>query len=85
MNPIAWIKTVSEEEAQGELRELYEQEKDPHRGRVDHILRVHSLWPETLRDHAQLYHTIMHGTSGLSRTEREMIGVVVSDLNGCHY
>ncbi len=85
MKRIAWIETVAEEDAEGLLSELYAAERDPRSGGVDHILKVHSLHPETLRDHAQLYHTVMHGESGLSRAEREMIGVVVSLVNECHY
>jgi alkylhydroperoxidase family enzyme len=48
-------------------------------------MMVHSLHAETLRDHAVLYKTLMFGTGGLSRPEREMIGVVVSAANRCHY
>jgi AhpD family alkylhydroperoxidase len=29
--------------------------------------------------------TLMRGRSALSRTQREMIGVVVSSINNCHY
>jgi uncharacterized peroxidase-related enzyme len=81
----AWIEMISEDEAEGELAELYEQERIPETGVVDNILKVHSLLPETLRDHAQLYRTLMFGKNGLSRPEREMIGVVVSVANKCHY
>ena len=81
----AWIDTVSESDAEGQLADLYLRERDPKSGRVDHILKVHSLNPPTLDDHARLYHTIMHGDSGLSLAEREMMGVVVSTLNGCEY
>ena len=81
----AWIHTIPEDEAKGLLKDLYRSERDRKTKVVDNILKVHSLRPETLRDHAQLYHTIMHGPSGLSYAEREMIGVVVSVLNGCHY
>ncbi len=82
---IAWIRTIDESDATGSLAESYEKERDPGTGRVDHILRVHSLAPDTLDDHARLYHTLMHGESGLSRAEREMIAVVVSTINECHY
>ncbi len=82
---IAWIETVSEEEAEGELADLYARERDRRRGGVDHILRVHSLHPQTLADHARMYHTLMHSPGGLSRAEREMIALVVSAINRCHY
>jgi len=52
---------------------------------VDNILKVHSLHPETLGDHARLYHTTMHAKGELTLAEREMIGLVVSQVNDCHY
>lgn len=85
MSRDAWIETVPEDEAEGDLAAAYAAERDPRTGRVDHVLKVHSLWPATLDDHARLYHTILHGEGELSRAEREMVGVVVSSINGCHY
>jgi len=81
----AWIEVIPEAEASGLLAELYAQEWDAEGGAVDNILAVHSLDPPTLRAHADLYHTVMHAKSPLSRSEREMIGVVVSVINHCHY
>ncbi len=81
----AWIDTVEEQDAQGLLRELYDRERDAQLGTVDNVLKVHSLHPETLRAHVDLYRTVMYGRSEVSRAEREMIGVVVSAINECHY
>ena len=85
MEPIAWIETVPEDRVEGPLAESYAKERDPLSGRVDHILQVHSLHPASFDDHARLYRTTLHGESGVSRAEREMIAVVVSALNQCHY
>ena len=52
---------------------------------MDHILASHSLNKEALNAHLQLYRTIMFGSSGLSRAEREAVGVTVSAINHCHY
>lgn len=81
----AWIDVIPESEAQGLLRELYEKEWDKQHYLVDNILKVHSLHPETLRAHVDLYRTVMYGKSAITRPEREMIGVVVSAINQCHY
>ncbi len=81
----AWIDVIGEADADGLLAELYGAEKDRETGLVDNILKVHSLHPETLRAHVDLYRTVMYGQSGITRVEREMIGVVVSRINGCHY
>lgn len=85
MSRPAWIEVIPEEAADGLLKELYDQERDKRAGVVDNIMKVHSLRPETLRAHADLYHTVMHGRSGLSHIEREMIAVVVSSINQCRY
>lgn len=52
---------------------------------TDHILASHSLNPDALRAHLQLYRTVMFGPSNLSRTEREAVAVAVSAVNRCHY
>jgi alkylhydroperoxidase family enzyme len=82
---IAWIDVIPEEEAEGELAEIYDEERIPQTGQVDSILKIHSLHPQSLRDHAQLYKTLMFGKHGLTRPERELIGIVVSAVNRCHY
>ena len=76
---------IAEHEAEGLLRDLYEKEWDKQHNLVDNILKVHSLHPETLRAHSDLYRTVMYGKSGITRPEREMIGVAVSAINQCHY
>jgi alkylhydroperoxidase family enzyme len=81
----AWIETIAEVDADGLLAELYRAEADRDTGAVDNVLKVHSLHPETLRAHIDLYRTVMYGRSGITRIEREMIGVIVSDINRCHY
>ncbi len=82
---IAWIKTMGPQEARGELKAIYKANWDRQNGGVDHILQIHSLHPQTLLDHLQLYKTLMFGTSPLSRAQREMIAIVVSSINDCVY
>ncbi len=82
---VAWIDTIAEDAAKGLLGELYAAERDKTTGAVDNILKVHALHPETMRAHIDLYRTVMYGRSGVTRIEREMIGVVVSKINSCHY
>ncbi len=83
--PIAWIETVPEAEAKGELQRAYQRAGDAKSGRVDHIMKIHSLHPASLVDHLHLYKTLMYGDSPLTRAQREMIGVVVSAINRCEY
>ncbi len=51
----------------------------------DNIIRIHGAHSRLLRLHYDLYAELMRGPGPLSRMEREMIAVVVSALNGCHY
>ena len=81
---MAFIKTIHEREATGELAELYKRVGNPD-GTVDNVMKVHSLNPDTLRTHFELYTAAMHKPSPLSRAEREMVAVAVSRLNGCNY
>ena len=81
---MAWIRIIPEDEAEGELAELYEAYQEPHGG-VDNILRIHSLAPRSMRAHFELYKLLMASTRELRKVKREMIAVVVSALNQCHY
>lgn len=81
---MAWIKVINESEAEGELRELYDKYTAPWDG-VDNILKIHSLNPASLSAHYEFYKTLMRGSRDLSRTQREMIAVVVSAINHCVY
>lgn len=81
---MAWIKTIDESEAKGELQKLYEQVKNK-RGKLANIMKIQSLNPKAMKAHMDLYMSLMFGKSGLSRQEREIIAVVVSVANGCEY
>lgn len=81
---MAWIKIVREDEAKGRLKELYDRYAEPS-GIVDNILKIHSLNVKSLKGHYDLYAHLMRGPSDLSRAQREMIAVVVSSVNRCHY
>jgi alkylhydroperoxidase family enzyme len=76
---------ISEEDAEGKLAELYKKYRARDSGMMDHILKIHSLDPPTMESHIQMYKQLMFGPSELSRKEREMIAVVVSVENSCHY
>ena len=81
---MAWIDTIDLEDADDDLRALYDEIIDT-RGKVANILKVHSLNPAALSDHLQLYETLLFGESALRRAERETLAVVVSAANGCDY
>jgi len=85
MTDPAWIDSIPESAATDEVADLYERVRDPDSGKVDHILMVHSLHPAGMRAHLDLYTAAMRGTRTLRGAEREMIALVVSQLNACHY
>jgi len=51
----------------------------------DNIIQIHAVHPAVMRQHYELYKQLMHRAGPLSRRARELIGVRVSALNGCHY
>ncbi len=51
----------------------------------DNIIQIHAVHPAVMRQHWELYKELMHRPGPLSRRERELLGVRVSALNGCHY
>ncbi len=85
MSDIAWITTVDEAEASGDLAAAYAECADRKTGHVAHIYKIHSLNPGAMLAHRALYRTLLFGPSPLKRYQREMIGTVVSALNDCHY
>ncbi len=81
---MAWIRTVSEDEATGDVARQYEAARR-RAGKVYQVVKIHSLRPEIMRTFMELYIKLMHGESGLSRMEREAVATVVSRINQCHY
>jgi len=82
---MSWIEVVHEEQAEEPLRSVYLRVRAA-RGHVANVLKAQSLRPEALDAHQRLYRELMFGRgSSLTRRVREMIAVVVSKVNRCHY
>jgi uncharacterized peroxidase-related enzyme len=82
---MTWIRTVPPGEATGILKRVYS-ESIFRAGKVFNILRCQSIRPEVLNASLDLYkHLMLSPQSPLSRVQREMIAVVVSRTNRCHY
>ena len=82
---MAWIEAAHEDEWGEEFDELKDGVTDPTYGRVDWIMRIHALDAGSLRAHDVLYRQAMRPTPSLPRVERELLAVVVSGINDCHY
>ena len=80
-----WIDAPHESEWPPEMDELKNEVIDPAHERVDWIMRIHALDPSSMNAHNVLYRHAMRSTASLRKVEREMIAVVVSQINDCHY
>jgi len=84
---MAWIEIVPDDDwlqTRG-LDEMHDVVVDRVYGRVDHILAIHSLNPAGMAAHNALYTSAMTGTASLRKVERELIALIVSLENECHY
>ena len=81
---MAWIRTVDQETATGALKDEYTKVFD-RAGRLFDVVQIMGLNPSHLRGSMDLHLSLMHGTSELTRAQREMMAVVVSIANRCHY
>ena len=81
---MAWINQIDEEKAEGKLKMVYS-DLISQRGKIANVMKIHSLDPDTMKNHLDMYLSIMFSESSVSREERELIAVVVSALNNCSY
>ncbi len=51
----------------------------------DNIIRIHGVHPKLMKLHYDLYVETMRGKSPITRSQREMVAVVVSSINQCEY
>ena len=81
---MAYIRLIEEDEATGQLKAEYDAAVR-RAGKVFNIVKAMSPRPGVLKEAMGLYRAIMFGPSELSRAERELVAVVVSCTNDCHY
>ena len=81
---ITWLSVPSEDEVPAAVQELWEKPLEK-LGFVPNVLRVMALRPDHLLGWWAYYDELMRGESGLTKEQREMIAVVVSAQNRCHY
>ena len=82
---MSWIKTISYQEATGQLKKVYNRIKGP-KDTIDNVLTIHSLRPHTLIAHMSLYKSVLHhSANSLPKWYLEALGVYTSYLNKCDY
>lgn len=90
-----WIRVLREDEAGGELREVYRKIKEQRKG--EKIVQersadapisppmLHGLNPKVMWHTAELMWEIMRGESRLTTAQREMIATVTSAALHCRF
>ena len=79
-----YIDVIPLKRATGLLKKQYEAAL-ARAGRIWNIISIMSLNPQAMKPSLDFYRTIMFGPSPLSRSQREMLAVVVSATNHCVY
>ena len=81
---MTYLRLIDVDEATGELRVEYDAAVQ-RAGKVFNIVKAMSLRPPVLHESMRLYKAVMFGPCELTRAERELLAVVVSSANECHY
>jgi hypothetical protein len=84
---MTWIKTIPDDQADGEVREYYAKIRAQRGQQRVHPSpsSLHSLNPKAMWHAAELMWEIMRGPSGLTTRQREMIATVTSLTANCKY
>lgn len=81
---MTYLRLIDEDEATGPLQREYDAAV-ARAGKVFNIVKAMSLRPPVLKRSMELYKAVMYGPCELSRADRELLAVVVSRTNDCHY
>ena len=81
---LTWLDVPPEDEVPDEVKELWETPLE-RLGFVPNVMRAYAFRPEHFLRWFAHYDEVMRGESGLTKAQREMIAVVVSVANRCHY
>ena len=79
---ISWFPVPAEADLDPRVADLVRRQREV-LGAPNNVVRCHGWRPELMLRWLGLYDYISRGPSGLSRIDREMIGVVVSAENRC--
>ena len=79
---ISWFPIPEEKDLDPRIADLVRRQREK-LGAPNNVVRVHAWRPDAMLKWLDLYDHINRGPSGLSRIDREMIGVVVSAENRC--
>lgn len=81
---MAYLRVIGPDEADGFLKQQYGAALK-RAGGIANIISVQGHNPQVLESSISFYRDVMYGPSPLSRAQREMLAVIVSRVNECHY
>jgi uncharacterized peroxidase-related enzyme len=83
---MALVKMISEEEATGKVKEIYDQVKEELGiDFVPNMYRVMAANPDFLEANWNKINAVMNGHGTLDKLTKEIIAVAVSAVNSCQY
>ncbi len=82
-----WIRCIDEDEADGELADIYRAwlAANPGRTEMPSILKCFSARPDVLKPLLELTYPLQFADGAVSRRTKEMLATYVSGLNHCDY
>lgn len=81
---MSFIREIDRDEANPKLDQLYDL-MSTEDGEVFNVAKIWGLFPSIMESWVQFYESIMEEDHALSRAQKEMIAVRVSELNECEY
>lgn len=82
---ISWIKTISYEDADSNLKSVFDQCRGPN-GQLDNLYKAYSLMPHSLGPADDLYKAVLHNqANALPKWQAELIATYVAILENCAY
>jgi uncharacterized peroxidase-related enzyme len=81
---VAWLPVPEEVSLPEDIQTLFGKAREKI-GFVPNVFRALAFRPEHFRRWRAFYDELLRGESGLTPAQREMIAVVVSAQNRCHY
>lgn len=82
---MSWIEIIKPEQANIKLKNTYDKYFG-NKQNIDNVMLVHSLRPNTLKGHIELYKNTLHNIENtLPKWFLEFIGTYTSFLNKCQY
>lgn len=81
---MAFIDYISYDDASPELRKLYDKYGGPNKTPAN-VVRIAGPQPKVMDAHLGFYRALMGGQLSITPQQREMIAVVTSGINQCHY